>query len=199
MEVLHVRLLIGAALLPYARAARVRFPAIYVPRVARRFRGLRSACDGLRGRRRCCETSRRWGASFETRACAGIVYQAVAVRRRWRRWPHLAWRNAVANMAARGIPMGFGFWDHTAGFDINQSLIPYSALSTYGRAFWVGLLNTLLVGAISIALATPLGFLVGVARLSPNYLLSRHRAGLCRVDAQHAAAAATAISGTMRC
>ena len=85
----------------------------------------------------------------------------------------LGWRNAVANMAARGIPMGFSFWDQTAGFDINQSLISYSALSTYGRAFWVGLCNTLLVGAISIALATPLGFLVGVARLSPNFILSR--------------------------
>jgi len=84
-----------------------------------------------------------------------------------------AWRNAVANMAARGIPMGFGFWNDTAGFDINQSLIDYSALSTYGRAFWVGLINTLTVGAVSIALATPLGFFVGVARLSPNWLLSR--------------------------
>ncbi len=70
----------------------------------------------------------------------------------------LAWTNAVANMQARGIPMGFGFWNETAGFDINQTLIAYSALSTYGRAFWVGLLNTLLVGAIGIALATPLGF-----------------------------------------
>ena len=84
-----------------------------------------------------------------------------------------AWRNVVANMTARGIPMGFGFWNQTAGFDINQALIPYSALSSYGRAFWVGLLNTLLVAALSIALATPLGFAVGVARLSPNYLLSR--------------------------
>ena len=85
----------------------------------------------------------------------------------------MGWRNAVANMQARGIPMGFGFWDETAGFDINQSLIDYSALSTYGRAFWVGLLNTLLVGAIGIALATPLGFAVGVARLSPNWILSK--------------------------
>ncbi len=84
-----------------------------------------------------------------------------------------AWRNVVANMTARGIPMGFGFWNQTAGFDINQSLIPYSALSTYGRAFWVGLLNTLSVAVVSIALATPIGFLVGVARLSPNFLLSR--------------------------
>ena len=85
----------------------------------------------------------------------------------------LAWRNAVANMAARGVPMGFGFWNETAGFDINLALIDYSALSTYGRAFWVGLLNTALVAVISIALATPLGFFVGLARLSPNYLMSR--------------------------
>src|ERR1700733_3159186 len=84
-----------------------------------------------------------------------------------------AWRNAVANMAARGIPMGFGFWKQTAGFDNHQSLIPYSALSTYGQAFWVGLLNTLLVGALSIVLATPLGFAVGIARLSPNWILAK--------------------------
>ena len=93
----------------------------------------------------------------------------------------LGWRNAVVNMQARGVPMGFGFWDDTAGFAINQTLIDYSALSTYGRAFWVGLLNTLMVGAISIALATPLGFAVGVARLSPNWLLSR--AALVYVEA----------------
>ena len=86
---------------------------------------------------------------------------------------YLAWRNAIANMQARGVPMGFGFWDETAGFDVNQALIPYSALSTYGRAVWVGLLNTLLVGAVSIALATPLGFAIGLARLAPNWLLSR--------------------------
>jgi general L-amino acid transport system permease protein len=85
----------------------------------------------------------------------------------------LAWTNAVANMQARGVPMGFGFWNETAGFDINQSLISYSALSTYGRAFWVGLINTLLVATIGIALATPLGFALGVARLSRNWLLSR--------------------------
>ena len=84
-----------------------------------------------------------------------------------------AWRNAVVNMEARGIPLGLGFWNETAGFDINMSLIDYSALSTYGRAFWVGLVNTLLVAAISIVLATPLGFAVGVARLSPNWILAK--------------------------
>jgi general L-amino acid transport system permease protein len=81
--------------------------------------------------------------------------------------------NAVVNMRARGIPMGFGFWNDVAGFDINLHLIDYSNLSTYGRAFWVGLLNTLLIAVICIPLATLLGFVVGVARLSPNWLLSR--------------------------
>ncbi len=81
--------------------------------------------------------------------------------------------NAVANMRARGIPMGFGFWNDVAGFDINLHLISYSNLSTYGRAFWVGLLNTLLIVIICIPLATLLGFAIGVARLSPNWLLSR--------------------------
>ena len=81
--------------------------------------------------------------------------------------------NAYVNMKARGIPMGFGFWNQVAGFDINLHLIPYSAVSTYGQAFWVGLLNTLLVAAICIPLATLVGFAVGVARLSPNWLMSR--------------------------
>src|SRR5450432_129240 len=88
----------------------------------------------------------------------------------------LAWAgtdNAVANMRARGMPMGFGFWNQVAGFDINLHLISYTNLSTYGRAFWVGLLNTLLIAVICIPLATLLGFVLGVARLSPNWLMSR--------------------------
>ena len=112
------------------------------------------------------------GAIFRDARARAVFYQAVLFAL-LAALAVFAWRNVVANMTARGIPMGFGFWNQTAGFDINQSLISYSAVSTYGRAFWVGLLNTLLVGVLSIALATPLGFLVGVARLSPNYLLSR--------------------------
>ena len=81
--------------------------------------------------------------------------------------------NAVINMRARGIPTGFGFWNDVAGFDINLHLINYTNLSTYGQAFWVGLLNTLLIAVICIPLATLLGFVIGVARLSPNWLLSR--------------------------
>jgi general L-amino acid transport system permease protein len=76
-------------------------------------------------------------------------------------------------MEARGIPMGFGFWDQTAGFDISQKLIVYSSLSTYGRAFWVGLVNTALVAGVGVILATPLGFAIGVARLSPNWILAK--------------------------
>ena len=68
---------------------------------------------------------------------------------------------------------GLRIWNDVAGFDINLHLISYSNLSTYGQAFWVGLLNTLLIAVICIPLATLLGFVIGVARLSPNWLLSR--------------------------
>jgi general L-amino acid transport system permease protein len=102
----------------------------------------------------------------------GFVYQALLIAA-LAALVSFAWRNAVVNMETRGIPLGFGFWNEIAGFNINLSLIDYSALSTYGRAFWVGLLNTLLVAAISIVLATPLGFAVGVARLSPNWILAK--------------------------
>jgi len=85
--------------------------------------------------------------------------------------------NAARNLAAAHIASGFRFWDNVAGFDISQTLIPYSSsTSTFGRAFWVGLLNTLLVGALGVVLATIIGFTVGVARLSRNWLVS-HLAG----------------------
>jgi general L-amino acid transport system permease protein len=83
-------------------------------------------------------------------------------------------KNAIANLARANIATGFGFWDVTAGFDISQTLIEYSAQSsTYGRAFLVGLLNTLLVSAIGVVFATILGFLIGIARLSSNWLVAR--------------------------
>jgi len=89
--------------------------------------------------------------------------------------------NALTNMRARGVPMGFGFWNEVAGFDINLHLINYTELSTYGQAFWVGLLNTLLIAVICVPLATLLGFAIGVARLSPNWLLSRFALGYTSV------------------
>src|ERR1700692_118536 len=77
--------------------------------------------------------------------------------------------NAAQNLARANIAHGFGFWNNTAGFDISQTLIDYSSsTSTFGRAFWVGLLNTLLVAGIAIVLATILGFTIGIARLSRN-------------------------------
>src|SRR5205085_12596503 len=85
--------------------------------------------------------------------------------------------NAANNLAKAGIASGFRFWDNTAGFDISQTLIPYSpSTSTFGRAFWVGLLNTLLVAGLGIVLATALGFTIGIARLSRNWLVA-HLAG----------------------
>jgi general L-amino acid transport system permease protein len=86
--------------------------------------------------------------------------------------------NAAQNLAHTNIAHGFGFWDNTAGFDISQSLISYSAsTSTFGRAFWVGLLNTLLVAGLGIFFATSIGFVVGLARLSRNWLVARLATG----------------------
>jgi general L-amino acid transport system permease protein len=86
--------------------------------------------------------------------------------------------NAEQNLSRAHIPTGFGFWNNTAGFDISQTLIDYSpSLSTFGRAFWVALLNTLLVSAIGIVLATVLGFAIGLGRLSRNWLIARLAGG----------------------
>ncbi len=82
--------------------------------------------------------------------------------------------NAIENLRAQKIASGFGFWHNNSGFDINQKLIDYdSTKGTYGQAFWVGLLNTLLVSVIGIFFATILGFLVGIARLSKNWIISK--------------------------
>jgi general L-amino acid transport system permease protein len=92
----------------------------------------------------------------------------------------LAWsaiNNAIENLRRAHIASGFEFWNYTSGFDISQTLIDYTSTSTYGRAFWVGLLNTLLVAALGVVLATIVGFIVGIARLSKNFLLSRIAGG----------------------
>ena len=85
--------------------------------------------------------------------------------------------NARANLEAQRITSGFGFLNNTAGFDVSQSLIPYSGSDTYTRVFLVGLLNTLLVSIIGIFFATVIGFSVALGRLSPNWLLSRISGG----------------------
>ena len=85
--------------------------------------------------------------------------------------------NARENIAAQRITSGFGFLSNTSGFDVSQSLIPFSGSDTYARVFVVGLLNTLLVAIVGIVFATILGFLIGLGRLSPNWLLARVSGG----------------------
>src|SRR5215207_6362394 len=96
-------------------------------------------------------------------ALAWIAYEIVA--------------NARANLQAQRITAGFGFMANTAGFDVNQNLIPYSGSDSYTRVFLVGLLNTLAVSIVGVFFATILGFLVALGRLSPNWLLSRIAGG----------------------
>src|SRR5256712_11350630 len=85
--------------------------------------------------------------------------------------------NARPNLQAQRITAGLGLLANNAGFDVSQSLIPYSGSDPYTRAFLVGLLNTLLVSVIGIFFATLIGFLVALGRLSPNWLLSRISGG----------------------
>jgi general L-amino acid transport system permease protein len=81
--------------------------------------------------------------------------------------------NAQINMDNRGIEFGFGFLKQESSFDVQFSLIDYDGSHSYARAYLVGLLNTLLVAFIGIVISTILGMIVGIARLSPNYLIER--------------------------
>lgn len=81
--------------------------------------------------------------------------------------------NTMANLEARGIRTGFDFLGERAGFSIPQTLIDYTADDSVGRTFVIGLLNTLLVSILGIIAATLIGFAVGIARLSPNWLLAK--------------------------
>ena len=92
-------------------------------------------------------------------AVIGVVYIGIS--------------NAVNNLARAGIASGFDFFGERAGFDIGQSFIPYTNDSTYLRAFFVGLGNTMVVAIIGIFFATVIGFIVGLARLSKNYLVQK--------------------------
>jgi general L-amino acid transport system permease protein len=102
----------------------------------------------------------------------GIVWQVVVVGLvlgviAW------LWRNTVHNLDTRHIATGFGFLWGEAGMPIADALIPYRPGDTYVRALLAGLLNTLRVALIGIVLATVLGTLIGIARLSKNWLLAR--------------------------
>ena len=81
--------------------------------------------------------------------------------------------NAQVNMDNRGIEFGYGFLSQESSFDVQFSLIEYDGSHSYARAYLVGLLNTLLVAFLGIIIATVLGVIVGIARLSPNYLIEK--------------------------
>ena len=81
--------------------------------------------------------------------------------------------NTLNNLAVRNISTGFGFLHQEAGFAIGESMVEYRPADTYGRAIWVGLINTLRVSVVGIIAATLFGTLLGIARLSKNWLLSR--------------------------
>ena len=88
----------------------------------------------------------------------------------------LAWylvSNTVENLARQKIASGFHYLEREAGFEIGDTMIAYSPASTYSRAILVGLLNTLKVSVLGVIMATILGTLIGVGRLSNNWLLSR--------------------------
>ena len=101
-----------------------------------------------------------------------IVFQLVTVAAVLTLLAYLA-GNAVDNLRRQGIATGFGFLDREASFAISPTLIPYSPADSYARALLAGLLNTLLVAGLGIFFATVLGFVIGVARLSSNWLVSR--------------------------
>ncbi len=110
----------------------------------------------------------------------GLVYQVVALAvvllaGYW------VFSNTQANLEKQSIATGFDFIDREAGFEIGEYLIPYSAADSYARALFVGVLNTLKVALIGNLLTIVLGILVGVARLSSNWLVSRLAAGYIEV------------------
>ncbi len=85
----------------------------------------------------------------------------------------VAWffaHNAAENLAKKNLPFGFGFLERTAGFDIPFKLVEWAVTNTYGRAVFVAILNTLLIAAMSVALSTLLGLVLGLLRLSSNWL-----------------------------
>jgi general L-amino acid transport system permease protein len=110
----------------------------------------------------------RWWNDPRVRALAAQALVLAGVI--WLGWSLVD--NTLANMKARGISAGFAFLKDPAGFGVLFSLIPYSEGMSYFRVFLVGLLNTLLVSALGVVLATVLGFVIGIARLSSNWLVS---------------------------
>ncbi|GHB03399.1 amino acid ABC transporter permease [Modicisalibacter luteus] len=117
-------------------------------------------------------SSRKRGALWRDPAFRALVFQAILLLALLALITMIV-LNTMANLESRGITTGFGFLNERAGFSIPQTLIDYSGDSTYARTFVVGLLNTLLVSIMGIIAATIIGFAVGIARLSTNWLLAK--------------------------
>lgn len=102
----------------------------------------------------------------------GILYQILVLGAVFALGAYLV-NNTLNNLNAREIATGFGFLDREAGFDISEGVIDYSPADTYFQALVVGILNTLKVSALGVVFATVLGTVIGVARLSSNWLVAR--------------------------
>ncbi|MBY0431907.1 MAG: amino acid ABC transporter permease [Rhodospirillales bacterium] len=112
------------------------------------------------------------GAWWNDVRVRGILYQVVIVAAVLLAGWYLV-SNTLHNLAARNIATGFSFLEREASFGISEHVIEYSPADSYGRAITVGLLNTLKVSLVGIVLATLLGTLVGIARLSSNWLVAK--------------------------
>ncbi len=110
--------------------------------------------------------------SLSNERLAGLVWQIVVVGIAIAVIAWL-WSNAVHNLSVRRISTGFAFLGREAGMPIADAWLAYSPKNTYLRAFIVGIVNTLRVAVIGVVLATVLGTMIGIARLSSNWLLSR--------------------------
>ena len=107
---------------------------------------------------------------YQVLLAAGVVFLGLYL-----------YQNVVENLQRQNIATGFGFLGEVAQFQIGERLIDYSPRDTYGRALVVGLLNTLTVSAAGILLATVIGFSVGIARVSGNWLLQRIALGYVEI------------------
>ena len=114
----------------------------------------------------------RQRVSLSRQQVTGLIWQIVVVGIAVAAVAWL-WSNALHNLSVRRISTGFAFLGREAGMPIDDTWIAYSPKNTYLRAFIVGVVNTLRVAAIGIVLATVLGTLIGIAKLSSNWLLSR--------------------------
>jgi general L-amino acid transport system permease protein len=112
--------------------------------------------------------ARSW--SWRSKAFRGVLYQVIVLGLIVAAAAYL-FSNTLENMRARGIKSGFDFITQPAGFAIGESVVPFDSAESYGKAFVVGLSNTFRVAIVGIILATVLGTLVGIGRLSRNFLI----------------------------